>query len=123
MAQYSRLIRFALGGVVAACVVGAAALWLIRRHIWLPVPKAMVRVEGRSDSDAFEFAEGDLRMVANARPGSVFVQFDVPASQLARGGKEGRGIVWGPNSPRGVLAASRGMPVSGMPPASERRED
>jgi hypothetical protein len=50
-----------------------------------------------------------------ARPGSVFVEFDVPAEQLARGGTSRWGIVFGPNSLYGRLAASRGKPVSALP--------
>jgi len=59
----------------------------------------------------------DPSAYAAADSGSVFVQFDVPTSQLAQGGKAGWGIVYGPNSIHGRLAAQKGSPVSGMPDA------
>jgi hypothetical protein len=53
-----------------------------------------------------------------AAPGSVFVEFDVPTDQLTQGGKSGWGIVYGPESIHGRLAARRGLALPpGMPEA------
>jgi RHS repeat-associated protein len=52
-----------------------------------------------------------------AKPGSIFAEFDVPNAQLTAGGKPGWGIVYGPNSIYGRLAAQQGNPLTGMPDA------
>lgn len=52
-----------------------------------------------------------------AEAGSVFVEFDVSDTQIAPGGRDGWVIIFGPNSPRGMLAARRGQPLDGMPAA------
>jgi pretoxin HINT domain-containing protein len=53
-----------------------------------------------------------------AGPGSVFVEFHVPTSQLAQGGKTAWGTVFGPESIFGRLAAKRGISLpAGMPEA------
>jgi hypothetical protein len=52
-----------------------------------------------------------------ADPGSLFEEFDVPASQLAAGGTAAWFIVFGQNSIFGRLAAKRGKPLAGMPEA------
>lgn len=40
-----------------------------------------------------------------AEAGSVFVEFDVSDAQIAPSGRAGWVIIFGPNSPRGMLAA------------------
>lgn len=52
-----------------------------------------------------------------AETGSVFVEFDVSDAQIAPGGRDGWAIIFGPNSPRGILEARRGRPLGGMPAA------
>jgi hypothetical protein len=49
--------------------------------------------------------------------GSVFVEFDVSDSQVAKGGRNDWIIIYGPNSPRGILAARHNRLLDGMPTA------
>ena len=50
-----------------------------------------------------------------APPGSVFVEFEVPETQVKPGGTEGWRQVVGPKSPWGTLAARHGEPFTSMP--------
>ena len=50
--------------------------------------------------------------------GSVFVEFDVDDAQMTSGGTAGWTIIYGPNSIYGTVAARRGNPLTGMPPAT-----
>lgn len=47
--------------------------------------------------------------------GSIFVEFDVDDNQMTQGGTAGWAIIYGPNSPHGVIAARRGNLLEGMP--------
>jgi hypothetical protein len=58
-----------------------------------------------------------LLFQAQAKPGSLFVEFDVPASALKTGGKEGWSIIPGPGSVHARLAASKGAPIPQFPAA------
>lgn len=53
-----------------------------------------------------------------AAPGSRCIEFDVPSSSLARGGKEGWAQPPGPNSIFSRLAQRQGLPPYSYPPAS-----
>lgn len=59
-----------------------------------------------------------------APTGSVFVEFDVDDAQMTSGGTAGWAItagwtiIYGPNSIYGTIAARRGNPLTGMPPAT-----
>ena len=59
----------------------------------------------------------DPNAFKDAEKGSVFVEFDVPSGSVAPGGKEGWGIISGPNSVRGRLAKKKGDPIPVMPEA------
>jgi RHS repeat-associated protein len=59
----------------------------------------------------------DPAAYAGAARGSIYVEFDVPATSLAQGGTEGWFVISGPNSLRGRLAVRRGEPIPQMPPA------
>lgn len=54
---------------------------------------------------------------AQARAGSVYVEFDVPASSL-KATQEGWAKILGPNTIEGRLAAKKGLPVPQMPAAT-----
>lgn len=52
-----------------------------------------------------------------AKPGAVYIEFDVPASSI-RKTKEGWAAIKGPKSLDGRLAAKKGLPMPEMPPAT-----
>lgn len=49
-----------------------------------------------------------------AKPGSIYVEFDVPSSSL-KPTNEGWAKIIGPNSIEGRLVAKKGQPIPGMP--------
>ncbi|GAA1717087.1 TreTu family toxin [Fodinicola feengrottensis] len=53
----------------------------------------------------------------SARPGSVYVEFDVPQSLLSPGGRPGDYKLSGPGSLDGRLAARKGLPLPQLPAA------
>lgn len=53
----------------------------------------------------------------SARPGSVYVEFDVPQSQLSPGGRPGDYKLSGPGSLDARLAARKGLPAPELPAA------
>jgi RHS repeat-associated protein len=55
--------------------------------------------------------------MSQAKPGTRYVEFDVPRSSLAPASKEGWAQIPGPNSLLGRLAARRGDPPPQFPPA------
>ncbi len=54
--------------------------------------------------------------MSQAKPGSFYVEFDVPSSAV-RPTQQGWGKIVGPQSLEGRLAAKKGLPVPEMPPA------
>jgi hypothetical protein len=50
-----------------------------------------------------------------ARPGSVYVEFDVPESSVQPTGGNGWAMIKGPNSIHGRLAKRKGLPIPQMP--------
>lgn len=55
-----------------------------------------------------------------AKPGSIYVEFDVPTSSLKQT-NEGWAKIIGPNSLEGRLAAKKGQPIPQMPSATNIR--
>jgi hypothetical protein len=55
--------------------------------------------------------------MAQARPGTRHIEFDVPRSSLTQAGKEGWAQIPGPKSMQGRLAGLRGDPLPQFPPA------
>ncbi len=53
-----------------------------------------------------------------AKPGTRYVEFDVPSSSLVQGGKEGWAVIPGPDSIHTRLAQSRGLPGFEYPEAT-----
>ena len=56
--------------------------------------------------------------INQARPGSVYVEFNVPTSSL-KATNEGWSKVVGPKSLEGRLAARKGLPIPQMPSATD----
>ncbi|MDX1933131.1 MAG: hypothetical protein SFU56_11040 [Capsulimonadales bacterium] len=54
--------------------------------------------------------------IRQAKPGSVYVEFDVPSSSVVPT-SEGWAKIIGPNSLQGRLAARKGLPIPQMPAA------
>ncbi|MBT2293747.1 hypothetical protein J7E73_32570 [Paenibacillus albidus] len=52
-----------------------------------------------------------------AKPGSIYVEYDVPTSSLKQT-NDGWAKIVGPNSLEGRLAAKKGEPIPEMPPAT-----
>ena len=52
-----------------------------------------------------------------AKPGSIYVEFDVPSTSL-KPTNEGWSKIVGPNSLEGRLAAKKGQPIPEMPSAT-----
>ncbi|WP_255574291.1 hypothetical protein [Austwickia sp. TVS 96-490-7B] len=59
-----------------------------------------------------------MAYMKEAKPGTRYVEFDVPPSSLAGAGKDGWAQIPGPNSMLGRLAARRGDPLPQFPAAS-----
>lgn len=53
--------------------------------------------------------------------GSIFVEFDVSDTQIANGGRNDWIIIYGPNNPRGILAARHDHALDSMPAAENIR--
>ncbi len=62
----------------------------------------------------------DPTMFKNARAGDLYVEFDVPKSTL-EGKSAGQRAISGPDSLRGRLANSKGLPLPELPPATNIR--
>ncbi|WP_146749301.1 hypothetical protein [Acidovorax anthurii] len=56
--------------------------------------------------------------INQARPGSVYVEFNAPTSSL-KATNEGWSKIIGPNSLEGRLAARKGLPIPQMPQAED----
>jgi RHS repeat-associated protein len=108
LANLAGELRLALTGLAAK---GGVETTRVGRWMSPAELKAM------QESGVVQESAGGLTHVTNpanpeafkaARPGSVFVEFDVPASAVQSGGRTDWGTIHGPSSVRGRIAARKG---------------
>jgi hypothetical protein len=122
---------WAVGFTSAACILAVRSkiLAMQKRMGIIRVGRWMSETEFQKmlDSNFVQKSKGNMTHITNpanpdafkaAKPGSIYVEFDVPASSVVPGGKEGWGIIPGSGSIYDKLNIRKGLPGYKMPKAT-----
>src|SRR5262249_15285091 len=105
-----------LGGATGGEARETVGRWMSQEEHDAMVATGMVQ-QSRSGGPTNVLSPPNPAAYKDAPSGSLYLQFNVPASSL-RGKSAGQTIIPGPNSPHSRAAVKQGLPALQMPPAT-----